>query len=587
MSFDALLNGYIEQIGCSAKELALASGVSASAISRYRSGERTPDPESDHLQRLANGLAELSARMSGAASDSPAEPLDASRLLDEFRASVSGIEVAYTAYVANLNALLGALDVSNSALARSLAFDPSYISRILAGQRRPSDIPDFTRRVAQFVAMHRQEDDDLAKIAAVIGIDPADLDSQEACTSAIAQWLTRNPGPTEGAVDRFLRKLDEFNLDEYIRAIHFDELKVPTAPFQMPTTKTYEGIDQFKEAEFDFLKATVLSRSSEPVVMYSDMPLEQMGEDTDFAKKWMMGMAMLLKKGLHLDMIHDVNRPAGEMMLGLESWIPMYMTGQIAPYYLKASQSPVFTHLLKVSGTVAMSGEAIAGFHGHGRYTVTKGKGEVRYHRQRAQDLLKRAHPLMRIFTESNAGDFAGFLASIMPANGSMRSILTSPRIYTIEEELLSGMLERAGMPDDQKRDVMAFASGFRERIDALLAEGNLLIELPDLNEAELERHPTALSLSGAMLASDVFYTYDEYRAHMGQTMAFAEEHGGCTLRLSPSTVFRNIQIHLLGDERVVVSKGRAPVIHFIIEHPNLVAAFRDFVPPLDETEKE
>lgn len=275
------------------------------------------------------------------------------------------------------------------------------------------------------------------------------------------------------------------------------------------------------------------------------------------------------------------------MMLGLESWIPMYMTGQIAPYYLKTSQSAVFTHLLKVSGTVAMSGEAIAGFHGHGRYTVTKGKGEVRYHRQRAQDLLKRAHPLMLIFTEHNASEFAGFLASIMPANGSMRSILTSPPIYTIEAELLSGMLERAGMPDDQKRDVMAFASRFRERIDALLAEGNLLIELPDLNEAELERHPTALSLSGAMLTSDVFYTYDEYRAHMEQTMAFAEEHDGCTLRLSPSTVFRNIQIHLLGNERVVVSKGRAPVIHFVIEHPNIVAAFRDFVPPLDETEKE
>ncbi|MGI6221362.1 MAG: helix-turn-helix domain-containing protein [Coriobacteriales bacterium] len=585
MAFDALLNGYIDCIGCTARELARVSGISASAISRYRSGERTPDPESDHLQRLAAGLAELSGRDGG-------EQLDPDAVLDELKSSVSGIEVAYDAYVANLNALLGALGISNSALARSLAFDPSYISRVLAGQRRPSDIPDFTRRVAQFIAMRHTEDDELGKIASVTGLDAEALAEQSSCASAIAQWLTRNPGPTEGAVDRFLRKLDEFDLDEYIRAIRFDELKVPTAPFQMPTTKTYEGIDQFKEAEFDFLKATVLSRSKEPVTMYSDMPLEQMSEDTDFAKKWMMGMAMLLKKGLHLDMIHDVNRPAGEMMLGLESWIPMYMTGQIAPYYLKASQSPVFTHLLKVSGTVAMAGEAIAGFHAHGRYVVTKGKSEVRYYRRRASDLLRRAYPLMRIFTEGNADEFGEFLRTIAPEGDTMRSILTSPPIYTADEELLLKILNRSDVPAKQKKAILEFARRFRESIERMLtggadgvgAGGELLIELPDLGVEEFERHPMALSLSGAMHPSDVFYTYDEYRTHVAQTMAFAEEHAGCTVRLSPSTVFRNIQIHLLGNERVVVSKGRAPVIHFVIEHPNLVAAFRDFVPPLNET---
>ena len=43
------------------------------------------------------------------------------------------------------------------------------------------------------------------------------------------------------------------------------------------------------------------------------------------------GLAAILKKGLRLNMVHDLNRPYAEMMLGLESWIPLYMTGQIAP----------------------------------------------------------------------------------------------------------------------------------------------------------------------------------------------------------------------------------------------------------------
>ena len=61
-------------------------------------------------------------------------------------------------------------------------------------------------------------------------------------------------------------------------------------------------------------------------------------------------MAMMLKKGLHLNQIHNLDRSFEDMMLGLESWIPMYMTGQITPYYLKNIQNNVFLHFLKVSG---------------------------------------------------------------------------------------------------------------------------------------------------------------------------------------------------------------------------------------------
>mgnify|MGYP006938598022 FL=1 len=88
--------------------------------------------------------------------------------------------------------------------------------------------------------------------------------------------------------------------------------------------------------------------------MYSDMPMTEMAKDPDFPKKWMFGMALLLKKGLHLDQIHHLDRSFEEMMLGLESWIPMYMTGQISPYYLKSDPGNVFHHFLKVSGAAVL-----------------------------------------------------------------------------------------------------------------------------------------------------------------------------------------------------------------------------------------
>lgn len=95
-----------------------------------------------------------------------------------------------------------------------------------------------------------------------------------------------------------MSKLDTFDLNEYIKVIHFDEMKLPpTMPFSLPTSKAYFGLEEMMESELDFLKATVLSRSTEAVTMYSDMPMEEMAKDPEFPRKWMFGMAMMLKRG--------------------------------------------------------------------------------------------------------------------------------------------------------------------------------------------------------------------------------------------------------------------------------------------------
>lgn len=44
------------------------------------------------------------------------------------------------------------------------------------------------------------------------------------------QWLGGRHVARKSDVSAFLRQLDAFDLGEYIRTIHFDELKVPTGP---------------------------------------------------------------------------------------------------------------------------------------------------------------------------------------------------------------------------------------------------------------------------------------------------------------------------------------------------------------------
>ena len=208
----------------------------------------------------------------------------------------------------------------------------------------------------------------------MIGCNLSELDSKDSLRDKLTEWFCVNKQDQAEKInyaDRFLEKVDEFDLQEYIAAIQFDKIKVPTAPFQIPASRQYVGLKEMREGELDFLKSTVLSKSMEPLYLCSDMPVEDMAEDTDFAKKYMFGLATVLKKGLHINVIHNVNRPMADMVLGMENWIPLYMTGQITPRYLKGNHNQIYQHLHYCSGTVAMMGECICGRHERGRYYLT------------------------------------------------------------------------------------------------------------------------------------------------------------------------------------------------------------------------
>ena len=56
MTFKDKLSEYIEILDCTAKDLSDNSGLSPATISRYRSGERIPEADSDNFSNLVKGI---------------------------------------------------------------------------------------------------------------------------------------------------------------------------------------------------------------------------------------------------------------------------------------------------------------------------------------------------------------------------------------------------------------------------------------------------------------------------------------------------------------------------------------------------
>ena len=376
--FQEKLNEYMELLHCSGREFAKYSGISEATVSRYKSGARTPKANSSDMKKLCRGICIIS--------EQKGIDLSYNSVLSELNALAEVTPFDYDSLQAKLNMLCSVFSVNLANMSKSLKYDSSYISRIRSGKRRPANPQKFAFDIAKYFSEHYFAENHRKIIAGMMNLKPEQIKAREAYASELASWLTDSEAAKSPAnpVKKFLDTLDTFDLNEYIKAIRFDKLKVPSLPFQLPTTKSYCGIDEMKNGELDFLKATALSKSKHSVFMYSDMQMDDMAADMEFSKKYMFGLAAMLKKGLRLNVVHNLNRPFNELMLGLECWIPLYMTGQISPYYLKGTHNLFFCHFLNVSGAAALSGECISGFHAKGRYYLTKNKEELAYFRDRS-----------------------------------------------------------------------------------------------------------------------------------------------------------------------------------------------------------
>ena len=580
MKFSEKLNDYIEQLSCTGKDICNLSGISAASLSRYRNGERVPEFGTKPFEDLCCALAQISAQKGKL-------QITADAVKKVFVSCDDFVSTDKELLRKNFNTLLSALNVNLTQLCQYTNYDASAVFRIRNGSRKPGDAERFASAVASFVTRTMQTQSEIGAVAELIGCDIDEIYDLSVRYAKIKSWLLKQPvQKAEGnSVSKFLSKLDDFDLNEYIRVIKFDELKVPSVPFQIPSSKTYFGIKEMMESELDFLKSTVLSKSSAPVIMYSDMPMKEMAKDPEFPKKWMFGMAMMLKKGLHLHQIHNLDRSFDEMMLGLESWIPMYMTGQISPYYFKNAPNDVFLHFLKVSGIAALSGEAVAGYNSDGKYYLTKVKREVEYYRKRAEEMLKNAYPLMEIYRSERKNELNAFLLADTKTAGKRRSILSSLPLYTISSKLLDRILTRNNINAELKEKIKEYAKTQRQRIKIILENERIEDEIPDFVQENFTKSPPMLELSGVFCEEDIPYNEEEYTAHLKESMAFAEQNPNYTLKCSTAHAFHNLKIIIHEGQWVMVSKGKTPAIHFVIRHPKLRSAIECFIPPITEGE--
>ena len=575
MNFKEVLNEYLKELNCSSKKLSNESGLSESVISRYRSGERTPVKNSEQLNKLTKALFNI-------AKDNDKNKYTFDKIESDFNSTLASDDFDYTTFSNNLNTLITSLNINTHEMSKYIVFDASHISRIRYGKAKPSNPVEFSNKICSYILNRYKNTADINNLMMIIGCKKSDL-SNEKIYSTLFNWLTSEIVPVKNQISDFLHHLDSFNLDDYIKVIKFDELKVPSIPFYKAKTKHYYGIEEMKQGELNFFKGTVLSKSKEDIFMCSDMPMEDMAKDIDFGKKWMFAIAMCLKKGHHLNIIHNLDRPFNEMMLGLESWIPIYMTGQISPYYLSNLKNNIYNHLNYVSAAAALSGECINGFHNKGMYYLTTNKNEIEYYKEKSDLLLKKAKPLMEIYREKNIKEYHLFLKKDENIECDRTRYISSLPLFTISDELLIKILKRNKLTKEEIDKIIKYKNNEFKYMNSILKKNKVFDYIYVIKEDEFISDTPSLLLNNLFIDKIINYTYKEYIEHLKLTNEYSKNNKNYNILTEKDKTFKNITITILKNNHVIISKNSNPTIHFVIRHPKLVAAIESFNPLVKE----
>ena len=569
MKFNEVLNKYMNLVGCNSKALANTAKLSESIICRYKNGSRIPNENS--LISLSLALESLSNKK-----------YDHKKILDEFLNSSNYYNVDFNVVRYNLNKLINILNINVSELAKYLNFDASYLSRIRKGERVPSNKEEFVTSLTTFIYKKYYNNGQNKELVYLI---TNDKNKKNITSDMLKNWLTNDSKKENNTteINNFLKKLDEFDLNDYIKVIKFDTLKIPTIPFYKCKCKNYYGIEQMKQGELDFFKATVLSKNRSDIYICSDMPMEDMAKDVEFGKKWMFAIAASIKKGLHLNIIHNLDRPFNEMMIGLESWIPIYMTGQVSPYYLKENQNNVYQHLNYVSNSAALTGECLNGHHNKGKYYITNKEEEIKYYKEKMITLFKIANPLMEIYRKEKKSDYEIFHTNESKIGVNRKRILSSLPLFTINDNTLINILKKNNVDSNDIKLILQHKNEEKKYVDEILKNYSVTDVIPSFSKEDFKINTPNLALENIFYDKKIKYDFDSYNKHLSATKEYSKNYFNYTLETSEQQTFKNISINILEKKCVIITKNNDPIIHFVIKHPKLVYAIENFTPLVQE----
>jgi hypothetical protein len=259
------------------------------------------------------------------------------------------------------------------------------------------------------------------------------------------------------------------------------------------------------------------------------------------------------------------------------------MTGQIKPYYLKNNSNYLYSIIECASGNAILHGECVTGNLDKCRLLVSTKKDDIIYYKENSELLLKKATPLMNIYTSEMQNELEKIYNSNLKINNKRNNILLNLPCYTISDELLNKILDHNKVSKNDRNMIYEWIKNEKDNIVNILSNTTIIDKIKILSEEEFKTNACFLDLSKYYYDKKIIYNYDEYLEHIELTKKFKKANKNYNYKINNKNVFNNINIYIIENKQVIISKINNPITNFVIYHPMLINAIQNFVAPINE----
>ena len=570
MKFKDRLNDYIDTLGCRAKTLSEASGLSPTVISRYRNGERMPSSRSIQLNKLCHGISILAERAS-------LSGITEENIYASFLETLNTETVNPLILGRNLSIIISLLEINKSELSRFLNYDPSYLSRICSGQRFPSNPDKFIQDVCKFIIHRYTRPSDLAVLASLLGCKADDLKDPYLYKEQLMIWFgSKNIISDDSSVlSGLLSSIDLFKSDKNpVSEENYTLIsKAKDADFYF-----YSGEEGVKQSQLDFFAKNAEMKTPVSIYLYSDIIPAGFEKGPEYLSEWMMHLMYLQTHGFDIYVILNFEQAIYEIAHYFSMWLPIYASGKIHLYYISDSSRKVAENFICVSPYAVVSGEASSGPDKLGDAVYMTSQDAVDHYLRKIRIVLKHASPLMEIYKEEDLDEYHRFMNEDARQSGMRRNLIPSLSAFVLSDEELESLLDKTDTDKEKRELFLNEVRLHRERCQNILNQGNFHLEVPYYEKKDFEDDSKELYVDGPIRSIRVRYNFSDYWNHLGRIREYKETHPNFSYKLTSPVTFENLQIVLHSGHWVLIGKKNQPNIFFVIHHPKVRSAFENIV---------
>lgn len=596
MRFDEKLDLVLKTLEIKNTDLAHHVGIDASLVSRLRKGKRKKPSDIKRIKDLSSAIAELGTKKIS----SSKLPLELTRKLKGASSDGKGFEEALFVWFEEdssaqkpstssltlrlfgekLSALLGITDATNVQIARALNVDSSLISLYRNGVRFPADQNTTLSAISAFFARQNLNNQQREALLNVIEYDSDSLD-EESLQNAIFVWLSMASGtpPSSEGVESFLERVDNFGDFAAGRTvIPLEEImKLAPAGNKPAILFDHKGIQQ---AAITYLAHVATQKQTRTLHHFSDQSTDWMLGNSEYAKIWASLMVHVLSRGNTLRIIHTVNRDSSILFSAMENWIPLYMIGEIVPYYFRTGTSGRFhsSHFL-AEDLALISGYCAPNRENRAVYRYDTDPQILLRAKEQFEGLLAQCGELMSIYKgKKDAKSYEIHLNAFWGHKGNATSLIPRLSLATIPKDLLQSKLEKQQLDTKTVHTILDNQAKQERAFRTQLNNGNLT-ELYMLESADsVQGGNVYYDIASELTAEPIAYTAEEYEIHLEHIYRLEKESSGYQLFTLEHSPFRNIKIHSKENGRTIVEKLSEPVVAFSFNNPHMCRGISHFL---------